>query len=191
MLDDSGGDPKFEWCRFLWTPQTGGVKAGNPHRVKPPSRMFASPLLARKKAKASFLPSLEWRNSRQTNLRRQARGISPRAPRHDPHLGVWQRPLKLGGDLRGGCEPRAPFLRRAQQHRHGLRVDGADHAVGPAGEEREQPMLFLRAGRVSRPSCRACRSASAGCPRGAGRGNLITAAVLAGLYLRALSCSRA
>lgn len=22
-------------------------------------------------------------------------------------------------------------------------MDGADHAVGPAGEEREQPMLFL------------------------------------------------
>ena len=55
----------------------------------------------------------------------------------DPERPVRKRPLQLQGLVRRGRHPGLDFVRRRQDHRHRLRVDGADLGVRLRREERE------------------------------------------------------
>ncbi len=51
---------------------------------------------------------------------------------------IWQRPLKPQPLLYGGIHPDIDLLRRPQDHRHGLRVDLANHGICVRCEEPEK-----------------------------------------------------
>jgi hypothetical protein len=54
----------------------------------------------------------------------------------DPERPIWKRPLQLEGLVWRGRHPGLDFVRRRQDYRHCLRVDGADLGVRLRCEER-------------------------------------------------------